>query len=74
MKVLHLGKYYPPSKGGMETILQLVCTRTAAYVENKVFVASRDWSASEARLGGVDIVRLPTLMKVGAVAVVPALP
>jgi len=74
MKVLHLGKYYPPSKGGMETILQLVCTRTAAHVENKVFVANRNWSTSEERLGGVDIVRLPTLMKVGAVAVVPALP
>ena len=32
MKVLHLGKFYPPAKGGMETILALICERTAQHV------------------------------------------
>ena len=32
VKVLHLGKFYPPAKGGMETILALICERTARHV------------------------------------------
>ncbi len=74
MKVLHLGKYYPPAKGGMETILALLCSRTAAQVENRVLVASDKWETREERSGGVEIVRLRTLMKIGAVAVTPTLP
>lgn len=74
MKVLHLGKFYPPVKGGMETILELLCSRTAGHVDNRVLVANDKWATSGDRLNGVDVLRLPTLVKVGAVAIVPALP
>ena len=69
MKVLHLGKFYPPVKGGMETILELICDRTSRQVTNKVLVANTSWATSEERHGGVDVVRLPALPKIGAVAV-----
>jgi rhamnosyl/mannosyltransferase len=72
--VLHLGKYYPPARGGMETILELICDRTSADVDNTVMVANDAFSTSTERHGSVDVVRLPTLAKVGAVAVLPTLP
>jgi rhamnosyl/mannosyltransferase len=72
--VLHLGKFYPPARGGMETILELICDRTSADVDNTVMVANDRFSTSAERHGSVDVVRLPTLAKIGAVAVLPTLP
>ena len=42
MRVLHLGKFYPPAKGGIETILKLVCDRTSPEVRNRVLVANHE--------------------------------
>jgi glycosyltransferase involved in cell wall biosynthesis len=74
MKVLHLGKFYPPAKGGMETILELICDRTSRDVHNRVLVANSGWAASEERHGDVDVLRVPTIAKIGAVAICPTLP
>lgn len=74
MKVLHLGKFYPPVKGGMETILELLCTRTSTEVENKVLVANNTCATSEERHGSVDIVRVAAVTRIGAVSVCPTLP
>jgi glycosyltransferase involved in cell wall biosynthesis len=74
MRVLHLGKFYPPVKGGMETILELICDRTSRAVQNRVLVANSRWATSEERRGEVDVVRLPAIAKIGAVAVCPTMP
>ena len=74
MTVLHLGKFYPPARGGMETILELICRRTSHHVTNRVLVASHDGSAGEEQRGAVEIVRLPVLARIGAVSICPALP
>jgi lipopolysaccharide/colanic/teichoic acid biosynthesis glycosyltransferase/glycosyltransferase involved in cell wall biosynthesis len=74
MKVLHLGKFYPPARGGMETILELICDRTSGRVNNKVLVANVGWATSEERCRDVDVVRLPAISKIGAVAVCPTMP
>jgi rhamnosyl/mannosyltransferase len=74
MKVLHLGKFYPPVKGGMETILELICDRTSREVQNKVLVANNCWATSEERRGDVGVVRVPAIAKIGAVAVCPTMP
>ena len=74
MKVLHLGKFYPPVKGGMETILELVCDRTSRQVTNKVLVANTTWATSDERHGSVDVVRVPAVARIGAVAICPTLP
>lgn len=74
MKVLQLGKFYPPDKGGMETILALICQRTAQHVRNRVLVANtRPWTVEE-RHGSIEVVRVATLVRVGAVAFCPGLP
>jgi glycosyltransferase involved in cell wall biosynthesis len=74
MRVLQLGKFYPPVKGGMEKVLQLICERTAGHVHNRVLVANDHATTVEETVGGVDVVRLAALAKIGAVAVCPTLP
>ena len=74
MKVLQLGKFYPPDKGGMETILALICQRTAQHVRNRVLVAhTKPWTVEEHH-GSIEVVRVATLVRVGAVAVCPGMP
>src|SRR5689334_16283291 len=67
----------------METILELICERTAADVDNTVLVADHSYKSSESgghsglsheKQGSVEVVRLPAAVKVGAVAVLPGLP
>ena len=74
MKVLHLGKFYPPAKGGMETILALICERTAQHVHNRVLVANSHATTVEERQGSIDVVRVAAFTRIGAVAVCPTIP
>ena len=74
MKVLHLGKYYPPAKGGMETILALICERTAQHVRNRVIVSNSCASTIEERHGSTEVLRVAALTRIGAVAVCPRMP
>ena len=74
MKILHLGKFYPPVRGGMETILALICERTAQHVKNRVLVANTHAATVEERHESVDVIRVAALARVGAVAICPRLP
>src|SRR5918994_1553736 len=74
MKVLQLGKFYPPVKGGMETILALISERTAQHVQNRVLVANSRASTIEERHGSVEVLRSAALTRIGAVAVCPKMP
>jgi len=74
VKVLHLGKFYPPAKGGMEAILQLICRETSSYVHNRVIVANDRFVRSEEKDRAVDVVRLAVVARVGAVALCPGFP
>lgn len=74
MRVLHLGKFYPPAKGGMETILALICERTSQHVKNRVLVANTTASTVEERHGSIDVLRVAAVARIGAVAVCPRMP
>jgi rhamnosyl/mannosyltransferase len=74
MKVLQLGKFYPPVKGGMETILALISERTAQHVQNRVLVANSGASTIDERLGSVEVRRSAALTRIGAVALCPRMP
>lgn len=41
MKVLHLGKYYPPEPGGIEYVLKILLAATSARFENHAIVAHK---------------------------------
>ena len=74
MKVLQLGKFYPPAKGGMETILALICERTAQHVRNRVLVANTRSSTVEERHGSIEVLRVAALTRIGAVTLCPRMP
>lgn len=74
MKVLQLGKFYPPAKGGMETVLALLCERTAQDVRNRVLVANSRPFTVEERHGSIEVLRVAALTRVGAVALCPRMP
>ena len=74
MKVLQLGKFYPPAKGGMETILALICERTAQHVQNRVLVSNSRPTTVEERHGSIEVLRVAALTRIGAVAVCPRMP
>jgi len=74
VKVLQLGKFYPPAKGGMETILALICERTEEHVHNRVLVANSLPRTVQERHGSIEVVRAASLTRIGAVAVCPTMP
>ncbi|HEV3217308.1 MAG TPA: glycosyltransferase [Vicinamibacterales bacterium] len=74
MRVLHLGKFYPPVKGGMETMLELMCEYTSSQIENSVICANDRCALNEERRGSTDVIRLPAIARIGAVAVCPTMP
>lgn len=73
LKVLHVGKFYPPHMGGIETHLQTLCTRLQKSVDVHVVVASDDHSPAEEVLGGVAVSRLPTRLHLASTPVCPGM-
>ena len=40
MRVLHVGKFYPPRPGGMERVVETLCQASRGLVESRVLVAN----------------------------------
>lgn len=74
IRVLHVGKFYPPSRGGMEKVLQVVAEAERDAVENHVLVANEGPDTIEERVNGVPVTRVGAVRRVGAVAICPTFP
>lgn len=74
LRVLHVGKFYPPHKGGMETHLRDLCERLAPRVEVEVLVANDGRADVEENIGGVRVTRAGTLLHLGAAPLCPSMP
>jgi glycosyltransferase involved in cell wall biosynthesis len=72
--VLHVGKFYPPSRGGMEKVLQLLAEGERHVVENRVLVANEGPSTVHETVNGVRVTRAGTVRQVGSVALCPSFP
>ncbi|HKO97111.1 MAG TPA: glycosyltransferase [Pyrinomonadaceae bacterium] len=69
LRVLHIGKFYPPHKGGMETHLRDLCQRLARDVDIEVVVANDGKKTNSELADGVKISRLGTTINLGAAPV-----
>jgi glycosyltransferase involved in cell wall biosynthesis len=61
LKVLQVGKFYPPHMGGIETHLQALCTELNKQLDLRVVVASDDRKRLDEVIGDVAVSRVPTL-------------
>jgi glycosyltransferase involved in cell wall biosynthesis len=74
MRVLHVGKYYPPVPGGMERVLQLLCERERLHVDSRVLVAGLERVTRHEVRNGVPVTRAGSLARIGSVGLCPGLP
>jgi glycosyltransferase involved in cell wall biosynthesis len=73
LKVLHVGKFYPPHMGGIETHLQALCGELRGSVDLRVIVASDDDRPVEETIEGVRVSRVPTWLTVASTPLCPAM-
>lgn len=73
LRVLHVGKYYPPVPGGMERVLQLLCESERLRIDVRALVASTSSRTTREIVQGVDVIRAGTLARIGSVGLSLAL-
>ena len=74
IRVLHVGKFYPPVSGGMERVLKLLCDREKASVDTRVLVANTAPQTVHEVVDGVPVTRVATHGAAGSVAICPTFP
>src|SRR4051794_33879801 len=71
LKVLHVGKFYPPHMGGIETHLQALCGELCKTSDVRVLVASEDRENREELCEGVPVSRVATLATLASAPLCP---
>lgn len=75
MRVVHVFKdYYPPTTGGIEQHMGLLCGRLASKMDVAVLVPSRSRARVEERMDGVTLVRVPEFGRYASVPLCPTMP
>jgi glycosyltransferase involved in cell wall biosynthesis len=72
-RVLHIGKFYPPQMGGMETHLQALCDGLRQDVDVRVIVSSSGRGHRVHRVNGVQVTRLGTVMTLAGAPICPGM-
>jgi glycosyltransferase involved in cell wall biosynthesis len=73
LKVLQVGKFYPPHMGGIETHLQALCSQLRESVDLEVVVANDSRHRIEERIDGVQVSRIPTISVLASTPVCPGM-
>jgi len=73
MKILHVGKFYPPHMGGIETHLQDLCCALRTSIDLQVIVSSDDRRTFEETVNGVAVSRLGTWFSLASTPCCPGM-
>lgn len=73
MRVLHIGKYYPPVKGGIETHVSGLCEALAPHTDISVLVANRERATVREMVHGIPVTRAGTLATLSGAALCPSM-
>ena len=74
LTVVHAAKFYPPSHGGMETVIADLCNRTSGDWDVRVVAASETARTVRERAGHVDVTRAASFGTVASVPMCPTYP
>jgi rhamnosyl/mannosyltransferase len=74
IRVLHLGKYYSPDRGGIETVVETLCRGERPDAETSALVLNKVNRTTDDLIDGVPVRRVASLKTVGAVSIAPSLP
>ena len=74
LRVLHVGKFYPPAPGGMERVVQLLCEGELATTDSRVLVANTGRGTVRENWRGIEVTRVSSLAAIGSVGVCPTFP
>jgi glycosyltransferase involved in cell wall biosynthesis len=71
LRVTHIGKFYPPVPGGMERVVQSLCSVTRGRLDNHVLAFNTSSRTVEEVVDGVAVTRVGTWGSAGSVPVAP---
>jgi rhamnosyl/mannosyltransferase len=74
LRILHLGKYYSPDRGGIETVVETLCRGERPAAETTALVLNKVNQTTDESVEDVPIRRVGSVATVGAVSVAPSLP
>ena len=73
LRVLQVGKFYPPHMGGIETHLQALCGALCNHADVRVIVSSEDRNTVEEIVDSVPVARLSTLLTAFSTSISPGM-
>ena len=73
LKVLQVGKFYPPHMGGIETHLRALCRELRKSTDLRVVVAADDRQGAEGMFDGVAVSRVPTWTTIASTPLCPGM-
>jgi rhamnosyl/mannosyltransferase len=74
IRVLHVGKFYPPVPGGIERIVQSLCHATRERLDSRVLAFNTAPKTVSELVEGIPVTRVATWGSAGSVPVSPAFP
>lgn len=75
MKVVHIFKdFYPPTTGGIEQHMRLLCAGLARHADVSVLVPSRSFRRTEEWIDGIEVIRAPEFGRYLSAPLCPTMP
>src|SRR4051794_4818356 len=71
--VLHVGKFYPPSRGGMESHLALLARELRRSAKVEVVVSATTKATSHELVDGVSLTRIGTMFRLAGASISPGM-
>ena len=74
LRILHVGKYYTPVKGGIETVVETLCRGDATWADSSALVLNKHLATTFEHRDGIAVRRVGSVATIGAVSLAPTLP
>jgi lipopolysaccharide/colanic/teichoic acid biosynthesis glycosyltransferase/glycosyltransferase involved in cell wall biosynthesis len=74
LRILHLGKYYTPDRGGIETVVETLCRGERPVADTQALVLNKTNQTTDETLDEVPVRRVASIATIGSVSVSPMLP